>query len=129
MKDYAKIAERLYPGNTCPLDYQPIVDYIGKVVIQSDTGDYQGDTRVLYEDEGKGYGFLAFGWGSCSLCDALQACDTAAEVGELIEELENSVQWKPRSEMLEYFETHDWGGDWCQDPAFVEDVVEYLKRS
>lgn len=40
------------PGN-----YQPIIDEIGNVLVQVDDGDYQGDTRVMYEKDGK-YGDL-----------------------------------------------------------------------
>ena len=80
-------AETLYPNfSYCESDYQPIVDSFGNVLIQVDDADYQGDTRVLYEKDGK-YGYLNFGWGSCSGCDALQACCNIEEIQELINSL------------------------------------------
>jgi len=60
-------------------DYTPLISYFGHIILRVDDTDYQGDSRVLYE-EGERYGYLNFGWGSCSGCDSLQACDTASEV-------------------------------------------------
>ena len=54
-------------------DYQPMLNAFGKVAIQVDDDAYQGDSRLLYDENGK-IGVLIFGWGSCSGCDALQAC-------------------------------------------------------
>ena len=70
------LAIKLYPGIKDsfmfgPSDYQPIINHIGKVLVQEDDEDYQGDTFVLLEKDSK-YGFLNIGWGSCSGCDAVQ---------------------------------------------------------
>lgn len=73
-------------------NYSPIICSFGKVLVQVDAGAYSGDTLVLLSKNGL-YGFLAFGWGSCSGCDALQACQTFADVDELIDSLESSIQW------------------------------------
>ena len=34
-------------------DYQPMLDAFGKVAIQVDDSDYQGDSRLLYDENGK----------------------------------------------------------------------------
>jgi len=73
-------------------DYEPIVKSFGDVLVQVDDEDYSGDTRVLLHKDGR-YGFLNFGWGSCSGCDGLQACSSYEEIDELIEELENDIKW------------------------------------
>ena len=94
-------------------DYDPMLNAFGKIVIQVDDHDYQGDSRVLY-DEGLKIGYLIFGWGSCSGCDALQACDTIDEVQKLCNELQDSIKWfDDRKSALEWFENHDWEGDFC----------------
>ena len=72
--------------------YQPMIDSFGEVLVQVDDNDYQGDTRVVYYKDGQ-YGFLNFGWGSCSGCDALQACDNEEDVDKLIDSLEQDVKW------------------------------------
>ena len=129
-------ARELYPehfededGWLCIGSYQPIIDDIGTVIIQVDDEDYQGDTRVFYE----GYGYLQFGWGSCSGCDMLQACETEEEVNDVIREIEGGVQWFLNAdEALTYFKTHDWEGDysWHQDEQkeFIRKVIEYLEN-
>ena len=90
-------------------DYQPMLDSFGEIVAQVDEEDYQGDSWVLYRD-GDRFGFLTFGWGSCSGCDSLQACgDNLEEVGELMEQLQGSIIWHgSASEMAEYFNTKDF---------------------
>lgn len=112
-----------------PGSYQPILDSFGKIVLQVNDDDYQGDSRVLYKRNGK-YGLLIFGWGSCSGCDALQACDSPEEVMSLANELRDQIRWLPKDEMLNYFKTHDWKGDfsWSQDETkdFVEKAIGLL---
>ncbi len=136
--DYTGLAKKLYPdlgehGYFCASDYQPIVDHFGTVVLQVEEEDYQGDTWVLYDDTGKGFGYLQFGWGSCSGCDALQGCDSYAEIGELIQQLEGSIRWAPRAELLKFFNEHDWQGDysWREDElkTFVKDAIAYLESA
>lgn len=73
-------------------DYQPMLNEFGEILIQVDEEAYQGDSFLLYKNDNK-YGFLTFGWGSCSGCDALQACDTIDEVQELMDNLYNAIKW------------------------------------
>lgn len=75
-----------------PGDYNPIIKSFGDVLVQVDDDDYQGDTRVLLRKDGR-YGFLNFGWGSCSGCDGLQACSSFREIEELIQSLERDIKW------------------------------------
>lgn len=73
-------------------DYQPMLDEFGEILIQVDEEAYQGDSFLIYKNDNK-YGFLVFGWGSCSGCDALQACTTIEEVQELMDRLYNYITW------------------------------------
>jgi len=91
-------AQVLYPPSDLDdffsiYDYNPIIQSFGVVLAQGDLGCYQGDTVAVLQDCDKGFGFLAFSYGSCTVCDALQACSTHAEIDELIDELENSIRW------------------------------------
>lgn len=112
-------------------EYQPIIDSFGTVAVQVDDHDYQGDSRILYDNDGK-IGYLQFGWGSCSGCDALQGCDTFEEVDKLIAELEADIKWfDDKAEAIEFFKTHDWEGDYSYDDEqrdFIEKSLEYLTR-
>ncbi len=79
--------------NACDFyDYDPIIRSFGEVLVQVEDNDYSGDTRVLLKN-GDRYGFLVIGWGSCSGCDALRACDTFAKVDELINDIEGGIKW------------------------------------
>ena len=125
-----KTASELYPdytGGYGPSNYQPIIDSFGEVLLQVDDQDYQGDSRVLYKD-GRRYGLLIFGWGSCSGCDALQACDTVADVDTLIERLHGAVIWKSKAEMAKYLVEHDWEGDFSWHAGETREFLRQAKE-
>lgn len=76
--------------------YEGLVDSFGvEIVFDEHDDDYQGDSFYLLKDAEGRYGFLNFGWGSCSGCDAYQ--DAEVEGGNALEvlrdELWESVNW------------------------------------
>ena len=87
---YRKIGRYTYFDR--PYDYTPIIQTFGHVIVRIDEDGYQGDTYVLLGKDDR-YGFLVFGWGSCSGCDALQACDSYDDIDALITQLENAIHW------------------------------------
>lgn len=112
-----------------PGDYQPIIDEIGIVLVQVDDADYQGDTRVMYKKDNK-YGYLIFGWGSCSGCDSLQACESIDEIQQLINDLVDKVKWfDSLDEIKSYFLTKDWGLEYSwhaeETKEFIQKVLEF----
>lgn len=107
-------------------NYQPILDSFGNILCQKDEHNYQGDSWVLYEKDEQ-IGYLCFGWGSCSGCDALQACSSYDDVDELIIRLYNSIQWFDSvQEAYEYFTNKDWEGDYSWH---IEEFQEFLKEA
>ena len=109
-----------------PSDYQPILNEFGEILVQVDDQDYQGDSRVLYRD-GSRFGWLQFGWGSCSGCDSLQACDSMKEVQELIDQLKSEIKWfDSKEEAIKFFENHDWQGDYSWH---ADEQKEFIRRS
>lgn len=126
-------AKKLYPNfiKNGAYDYMPIVDSFGYAAIKVDEDSYQGDTWILYDNDDK-IGYLVFGWGSCSYCDALQGCETIEEVQELCDELENSIVWFDTAEdALEWFIKHDWEGEWfgniIEGQLFIQEAIDYLR--
>lgn len=109
-----------------PSNYQPIIESFGEVVMQVDDDGYQGDSRVVLTKDGK-YGLLIFGWGSCSGCDSLQACDTYAEIDSLIGGLRDDVKWYDSLEELQkYVAEKDWEIEFCygdETKRFIEGVA------
>ena len=101
--------------DVCVYDYNPMIEDFGDVLFKVDDDGYQGDSYILYGYMHKDsrFGFLNFGWGSCSGCDALQACSTWEEVQELYEDLRSQIKWfDSAEEAYKWFTGHDWEGDY-----------------
>lgn len=113
-------------------DYGAMVELLpGEAIVNVDAGDYQGDTYVLLKD-GNRYGYVTFGWGSCSGCDALQACSSFEEVADLFESIEGAVHWEPTADaMLNWWKAKDWEGTYVWHEAelkeFAAKVFEALE--
>ncbi|OYW67158.1 MAG: hypothetical protein B7Z40_08680, partial [Bosea sp. 12-68-7] len=98
-----------------------------------DDKDYQGDSRILFKD-GDRWGVLIFGWGSCSGCDVLQACDSPAEVVKVIEDMVRDTKWfESTAAALDWFENRDWEGSysWYQEETkrFVTEAKDILRAA
>jgi hypothetical protein len=98
------------------------------VVLKVDDNDYQGDSRLLLKD-GERWGILTFGWGSCSGCDAYEACSGLADYVELRDQLWNDIHWEAdASALLAYIDGKDWSLDYGGDAtlAFITKAREWL---
>lgn len=88
--------ENVYSFHTNAYDddyeYMPIVRLFGTPLVVVSDADYQGDMRVLLRSD-SAYGFVVIGFGSCSGCDALQACTTFEDVDRLIDQIELDIHW------------------------------------
>lgn len=135
-----KPIEEVYPEHAAeteyfygPGDYNPMLQSFGyEVLLQIDDRDYQGDSRLLFED-GERIGYLNFGWGSCSGCDSLQACNSMKDIDELRTKLHESIQWfDNRAAAAKWFHEHDWEGDygWHEEEQkrFIEQARKLLGR-
>lgn len=114
-----------------PYDYTPLIESFGEILIRVDDLDYQGDSRILYKKNNK-YGFLVFGWGSCSGCDALQSCGTMKDIEDLRSSLEKNIEWFPTLEELQTrVKNKDWELDYswhCEETKdFIKQVLAYGK--
>lgn len=123
---------KTYDNFSHEADYEPIIYDLGCVLLKIDDKNYQGDSYVLYGDEnGSGpFGFLNFGWGSCSGCDALQACDSWEEIQELYDNLKSSILWFNNvKQAYDWFMQHDWNGDYSttEKRIFIKTAREMLK--
>lgn len=102
-------------------DYTPMLESLGQIVARADQNDYQGDSMVLFRD-GSRFGYLVFGWGSCSGCDALQACGSYEEIDSLRASLSESIRWGTAQEIREYLEQKDWETEYM-DRAMVSEFI------
>jgi hypothetical protein len=105
-----KTAQELYPDCDVgygPSDYTPIIESCGEVLCRVDDGGYHGDSRVVVKnDEGK-FGLLIFGWGSCSVCDALQAAGNWHELQAVVESVQRGVVWFATLDALKQYVADD----------------------
>ena len=113
-------------------DYGSFLGEFGEIIIQVDSNDYQGDSLLIYKNDKNHFGFLSFGWGSCSGCDALQACDTVEDLQELMDHLYNSIIWFDSKDALSTFvNEHDWKSDYIDDELrekFINKAQEFLNE-
>jgi hypothetical protein len=107
---------------SAPGSYGPIVAALGVSLVEVEAGDYQGDTWVLLHADDGHYGILTFGWGSCSGCDALQGCDSYADVAELAKGMQ-PTWFETAAAALEYVNTHDWQGDHCWHEDHLQEFI------
>lgn len=129
IKDMAEVYATEDFGWWC--DYTPMIESFGAVLVRKDGGSYQGDTWVLLQENDGRIGYLEFGWGSCSGCDALQACRSIEDVNELANRFYDSIRWFPnKTECAKWFKTYDFEGNWCWHDEdfrdFHRDVLTYL---
>lgn len=120
-----KKASEIYDNSWGWWDYQPMLNEFGDILLQKDEQNYQGDSFLIYEKDDK-YGYLTFGWGSCSGCDALQGCNSIGEVQELMDRLYSSIEWFDSLDALkEYFKETDWPLKYEYSiPEFKEFLIE-----
>lgn len=106
-----------------------VAQFCDEVIIETWENDYQGSTYCLLR-KGSQYGYLEFGWGSCSRCDALEACSNYKELQSLFESLESSIQWFDSKEAFHtWFKERDWKGQFSWHDGvqeFIKDVNKYF---
>lgn len=114
-----------------PYDYYPLIKSLGyDVLMKVDDVDYQGDSRFLLK-KGNKFGLLIFGWGSCSGCDALQACESYEAIEDLRDLLHDQIVWKDSAkELLHYIKAKDWQGTFAwhaeETKQFVDGAIVLL---
>lgn len=103
------------------LDYRTLMDIVGNVIVQKDIGGCTGDSFMLLYDKKSEtpYGVVCIGWGSCSGCDALQACGLNVDsIVELLFSLRDNIMWKTEDEVLE----------WINSPARESDFIHFVDK-
>lgn len=93
-------------------------------------GDYQGDVVLLLKN-GDDYGFFTIGYGSCSGCDALEACNTREERVSLALDFKRNIKWRDKVNLINYLKQenleHEWF--WYDEDmrAAINEVIELLE--
>lgn len=108
--------------------YQEMFKAEGLEVLAWETfGSYQGDYAVVVKKDDM-LGFVVIGYGSCSGCDAFEACDTKEEYDTLMLDTLSSIQWGGpeaiRSKITNLFDDNNW---YRHDNGFVDSIAKLLK--
>ena len=127
-------ARRLYPdvdwGDSYPYvsGYGPMVEDSGEVLLWITTGSYQGDYHVLVRGPGGDFCYISIGFGSCAGCDALQACDTAEQIGQLAEGIQFGIRWEvDAAAMRKWLLERDWEVQWMYSD--FDEFKEFLSKA
>lgn len=88
-------------------DYEDLFTSRGLTIEVGRTfGSYQGDIAMVLGDGQGRFAATVFGYGSCSGCDALEACDSWDEIEAMADQMTSGLEWREtRSEI--YQELHD----------------------
>lgn len=75
--------------------YESLIESMGvKILVEESTYGYQGDSILLIQSNSSDKcGFLVFGWGSCSMCDAFEACKNLEDYDNLRKSLYQGIFW------------------------------------
>ncbi len=97
-----------------------------EVLEAEDFGAYEGDT-LLVVTVGARYGWLLFGWGSCSGCDPLEGCRSLADLTSLRDDMYADIHWEDSREALaDWLHDRDWEGQWLYREA---GAMEFVRRA
>lgn len=142
MVDYTKVAEVLVQNQAGSPDdiYKNIIYWLGNVaVLEEEDGGYEGAYYILYQrykdDEfsRRYYGYLKIGWGSCEICDPVQACEgNPKDLGEFIKYLQASIMWLSKEDIIEALQKKDEEMEDCLSfgtyPKFREKTLKYFNK-
>ena len=109
-------------------NYEDLIEsFEVKVILSRHDRDYQGDSYYLLQNCDE-YGILIFGWGSCSGCDALEACLGDSEsLTALRDDLWQSIMWLSREAMESYVSIKDFKLEWYGHSSAGNEFITELK--
>ena len=93
-------------------------------VIGSQTfGHYQGDYIFIVKNSEGELGVVVVGYGSCSGCDALEACETEEQFNSLIDSIVANIKWGSKKKLISYVKNEVKDNDWYRsDKGFQESI-------
>lgn len=105
--------------------YDEMLSGVGAEVLAFEAiGDYQGDYFYLLK-RGDEYAFLVLGYGSCSGCDALEACYDLSDKMELFSDIVTGIQWMTKKELRKELLDKDEKIHWYSSD---DDAKKFIKN-
>jgi len=113
----------------CAYDYDELLESVNLDVdwtIKAQEYNYQGDYFYFGEYANRFY-FVVIGYGSCSGCDALQACSTYTDMVDLRDDIKRDIrEFDSLQEFKVWFDEHVQN-QWY-DGSEVENFTELFKN-
>lgn len=113
--------------------YMTLIQAMGHdLLVHLSESGWSGDDFLLMRDADGRYGFLVFGWGSCSGCDAMEAASSWEDAEAIYQKLCDDVHWfDTLAGCVAYIhDKHRAGMEWYrfsdEFPSFVQQVDEYV---
>lgn len=116
-------------------DYKTLLkERVGEILFWADFGNYQGDYVALVGTPER-MGFVVIGYGSCSGCDALEACgwgdepDYDKNVSDLMDSIVNSIFWGTPQEIIARINDEEYITWWSdeQNDEGIARLLDFLK--
>jgi len=110
--------------------YGGLIESLGvKIVLDVSDDDYQGDSYLVLQD-GEKWGVLTYGWGSCSGCDAYEACHTVESMSELRDGLEAGISWYDSLDGLKAYLAESGNfNSWREDDDLRNSVAKFKREA
>lgn len=111
-----------------PMSYDEIVATQGEILKDWVIGSYQGDYVYLVKKDDK-YAFTVIGYGSCSGCDALEACGNDEEFNALKEDIVSGIVWGTKQDVYDYVSNQEANRWYFHEEDWVgirKDILEIL---
>lgn len=114
-------------------EHSAVIAALGYAVLSESVGDdgYQGDIVVILRD-GDRYGFVVDGYGSCSGCDALYACEDEASVLEYMRQADASIEWAsslPELHTTVEQRAHEGNRYWVHEKSLMRAIAEVFEKA
>ena len=117
--------------------YQSLVESYGYEILTSiSLGSYQGDMLMIVGNNNRQYALFVTGYGSCSGCDALCACDVYDDDQKTIKNLEklrenmcSGIIFSTPNELIEKLDTKDWAGEYYGGSTDSAEFREFIRNA
>lgn len=109
-----------------PMHYDDIVATQGEVIKDWVIGQWQGDYVYLLKNNDL-YSIVIIGYGSCSGCDAWEACENDEEFEELKQSVLNRIVWGSKQDIIDELNDKEMNRWYVHDEEWKEVREEILE--
>jgi hypothetical protein len=91
-------------------------------------GHYQGDYIFIVKNSEGELGFVVIGYGSCSGCDALEACETEEQFNSLLDSVVSNIRWGSKEELISHINNEFDDNNWYRQEKGFKESIDILAK-